>query len=295
MLSLQFIRENPDAVRRALQNRGVEETWLDELLQRDEERRACLVESETLRAERNAVGKRVGSTVTEQSDSASSKKCASRQSRRLEPASRSLKERDPQLSSSCRTSRIPTRPSAKAKSRTSSSAPRARRRVRLPAEAPLGDRRTDSASSTSSAASSCWARASTSSKAWARARSGRSSPSCSTWTRQKGFTEVYVPFCVQRGVPLRRGTAPQVPRQRLPRRRRRPLDACRPPRSPSPTCTATKSWTGAASALLRRLHALLPPREDERRPRRARHQARPPVRQGRDVQVLRARRPRTTS
>ena len=48
---------------------------------------------------------------------------------------------------------------------------------------------------------------------------------------------------------------------------------------------------GALPMLLRRLHRLLPAREDERRPRRARHQARPPVRQGRDVQV-RARRRR---
>ena len=47
---------------------------------------------------------------------------------------------------------------------------------------------------------------------------------------------------------------------------------------------------GVAAAALRGLHALLPPREDERRPRRARHQARPPVRQGGDVQVLPRRR-----
>ena len=63
MLSLQFVRENPDAVRKALRDRGVEETGLDELLRLDEERRERLVESETLRAERNAIGKRIGSTA----------------------------------------------------------------------------------------------------------------------------------------------------------------------------------------------------------------------------------------
>ena len=47
-----------------------------------------------------------------------------------------------------------------------------------------------------------------------------------------------------------------------------------------------------AAAQARRLHAVLPAREDVGRARRARHQARPPVRQGRDGQV---RRRRTTS
>jgi seryl-tRNA synthetase len=62
LLSLQFIRDNPDAVRKALHDRVADETPLDELLRLDEERRERLVESETLRAERNAVGKRIGST-----------------------------------------------------------------------------------------------------------------------------------------------------------------------------------------------------------------------------------------
>jgi len=63
LLSLQFVRDNPDAVREALRDRGVEETGLDELLHLDEERRNRLVESESLRAERNAIGKRIGSTA----------------------------------------------------------------------------------------------------------------------------------------------------------------------------------------------------------------------------------------
>jgi seryl-tRNA synthetase len=63
LLSLQFVRENPDTVRKALRDRGVEETGLDEVLRLDEQRRVLLVESESLRAERNAIGKRVGSTA----------------------------------------------------------------------------------------------------------------------------------------------------------------------------------------------------------------------------------------
>ena len=35
MLSLQFVRENPDAVHKALRDRGIEETGLDEILRLD--------------------------------------------------------------------------------------------------------------------------------------------------------------------------------------------------------------------------------------------------------------------
>jgi seryl-tRNA synthetase len=61
LLSLQFVRENPETVRKALRDRSVEDTGLDELLRLDEERRSLLLELESLRAERNAAGKRVGS------------------------------------------------------------------------------------------------------------------------------------------------------------------------------------------------------------------------------------------
>jgi seryl-tRNA synthetase len=62
LLSLQLIRDNPDAVRKGLRDRGVEETGLDNLLRLDGRRRGLLLELETLRAERNATGKRVGAT-----------------------------------------------------------------------------------------------------------------------------------------------------------------------------------------------------------------------------------------
>jgi seryl-tRNA synthetase len=63
LLGLQFVRENPDTVREALRDRGADETGLDEILRLDGERRGLLVESESLRAERNALGKRIGSTA----------------------------------------------------------------------------------------------------------------------------------------------------------------------------------------------------------------------------------------
>ena len=58
------------------------------------------------------------------------------------------------------------------------------------------------------------------------------------------------------------------------------------PRWPSPPCTAARSWTPSASAPLRGLLDLLPPRGRRRRQGHARHVPRPPVRQGRDVRLL---------
>jgi seryl-tRNA synthetase len=59
MLSLQFIREQPDAVRKALADRHTAGP-LDELLALDERRRTLLAETERLRAEQNAASKRIG-------------------------------------------------------------------------------------------------------------------------------------------------------------------------------------------------------------------------------------------
>ncbi|MGB6837962.1 MAG: serine--tRNA ligase, partial [Dehalococcoidia bacterium] len=59
MLALQFIRENPDVVRKALADRHTE-VPLDDILRLDEERRRLLQEVEGLKAERNAAGKRIG-------------------------------------------------------------------------------------------------------------------------------------------------------------------------------------------------------------------------------------------
>ena len=59
MLSLQFIRENPDLVRKALETRQFSEP-LDDILALDERRRSLLTEVETLRAKRNQVSKKLG-------------------------------------------------------------------------------------------------------------------------------------------------------------------------------------------------------------------------------------------
>ena len=60
MLSLQFIRENPDIVRKALRDRQAD-GGLDEILRLDQEYRQLLTEWEELKAQRNVLGKQVGS------------------------------------------------------------------------------------------------------------------------------------------------------------------------------------------------------------------------------------------
>ncbi len=95
MLSLQFVRDNPDAVRKGLRDRGVEETGLDELLRLDGERRGLLVELESLRAERNAIGKRVGSATdaAERQRLIDETRVLSERIDALEPRAREIEER----------------------------------------------------------------------------------------------------------------------------------------------------------------------------------------------------------
>jgi seryl-tRNA synthetase len=61
MLSIQFIREHTDVVRKALADRQTQAP-LDEILALDEERRALLTQTEQLRADQNAAGKKIGAT-----------------------------------------------------------------------------------------------------------------------------------------------------------------------------------------------------------------------------------------
>lgn len=61
MLSLQFIRENPDLVREALQKRQFSEP-IDDILALDERRRSMLTDVESLKSRRNEVSKQIGKT-----------------------------------------------------------------------------------------------------------------------------------------------------------------------------------------------------------------------------------------
>jgi seryl-tRNA synthetase len=59
VLDIKLIRDNPDVVRKALQNRG-ETITLDQIISLDERRRKLLHDMETLRAQRNEVSKQIG-------------------------------------------------------------------------------------------------------------------------------------------------------------------------------------------------------------------------------------------
>jgi seryl-tRNA synthetase len=61
MLDIKFIRENPDVVREALNNRHSGDS-IDDILALDEKRRGLIVEVETLKARRNEVSKEIGRT-----------------------------------------------------------------------------------------------------------------------------------------------------------------------------------------------------------------------------------------
>jgi seryl-tRNA synthetase len=64
MLAISLLRENPDAVRRALARRHTDAP-LDEAIALDERRRALLTEVESLRAEKNAISREIGRLARE--------------------------------------------------------------------------------------------------------------------------------------------------------------------------------------------------------------------------------------
>ena len=98
MLSLQFVRENPDAVRKALRDRGVEEAGLDEILQLDEERRKGLTELEGLKAQRNVVGRSTGAAPPEERERLIEQgRLLSSRINELDPRTQALDERLRQL------------------------------------------------------------------------------------------------------------------------------------------------------------------------------------------------------
>ncbi len=60
MLDITLIRERPEVVRKSLEDRQMDASPVDAILQLDEKRRALLSEAEALKAERNAVSKEIG-------------------------------------------------------------------------------------------------------------------------------------------------------------------------------------------------------------------------------------------
>jgi len=63
MLDLNYVRENLDRVRAALEARGMPATALDDFAQADAERRQVIAESDALNAERNAASRAIGALM----------------------------------------------------------------------------------------------------------------------------------------------------------------------------------------------------------------------------------------
>ena len=59
MLDIAIIREKPEIVRKALQDRQMDPSPVDSILALDSKRRSLLAEVEILKAERNAVSKEI--------------------------------------------------------------------------------------------------------------------------------------------------------------------------------------------------------------------------------------------
>lgn len=60
MIDLKFLRENPDVARASQKTRGEDPALVDQLIAADEARRAAIATAEALRAEQNALGKKIG-------------------------------------------------------------------------------------------------------------------------------------------------------------------------------------------------------------------------------------------
>ncbi len=82
MLSIQFIRENPEEVRSGLARRGATDAPLDGILALDTERRRSLQEVESIRSERNILSKEIGemARLTKTADSTEAKHADHRRS-----------------------------------------------------------------------------------------------------------------------------------------------------------------------------------------------------------------------
>ncbi|OIQ77280.1 serine--tRNA ligase [mine drainage metagenome] len=63
MIDLKVLRENPEAVRASQRDRGEDPTLVDQVLAADERRRTLVTEFERLRAEQNALSKKVGNAA----------------------------------------------------------------------------------------------------------------------------------------------------------------------------------------------------------------------------------------
>jgi seryl-tRNA synthetase len=96
LLDLKFIRENADAVRKALADRNLDFD-LDRLLGVDEQRRLLLAEAEELRALRNRASREIGEAARRGEDTGARREEMKKVSERVSELEKALKEKDEEL------------------------------------------------------------------------------------------------------------------------------------------------------------------------------------------------------
>ena len=291
MLDVKMVRANPDEVRKALQRRGDPTSSLDEFLAVEERRRQLLTEVESRRAERKRASDEIAAVKKAGGDAdqaIAAMRALGDQIKEHEAALAETEERLNVMLLELPNLALPDVPDGGEEDSVVAAHGRRRR-----------------ASSTSSPrTTSTWASRSTSSTWSARPRSAARASSTSRATScMLQFALVH--YALRRrpvqGLPpgdpsrarARRGHVrhrllPHRPRpglrdggRRLPRRHQRG--------AAGGDAHGGVPRRGGVPDPLRRLLHLLPARGRRRRPRHARHPARAPVRQGRDVQLLRAR------
>jgi hypothetical protein len=286
MLDIRLIREKPDDVKAALATVGVEAGEVDAVLSLDERRRALIGEVEGLRNERGVVSKRIGKMSAAEPSRwwrtcARSAIASPAWRRTWRPPRRTSRRR----CSRCRTYPIPTSRSARRVGQRRRARGRRGAALRLRAAAALGPRPRARHHRLRARREDLRARASTCCSGRGRACSGRSS----TW-----MLDLHVASTATRGlpagdgargVPLGTGNLPKFGDNLY---RDAEEDFWFVPTAEVPVTNLYRDEILRAEAAAdppRRLQPVLPAREDVGRARRARHQARAPVRQGRDGEV----------
>jgi seryl-tRNA synthetase len=88
VLSIQLIRDDPEAVRKGLARRGATDVPLDEIVRLDRQRREALQQVESIRSERNALSKEIGE-LARQMKTAETKEAKHAEHRRSDLVARS--------------------------------------------------------------------------------------------------------------------------------------------------------------------------------------------------------------
>src|SRR3989338_10689022 len=68
MLDIKLIRENPHKVKAGIASKGADSALVDKILKADEERRKLQVQLDTIKAEKNKLGKEINTLSAEERD-----------------------------------------------------------------------------------------------------------------------------------------------------------------------------------------------------------------------------------